>query len=66
MSQDEVQKIQEELDNTKKELSTLKKEHEEYREEKMKNNKLMQDEYENLRSNMEKTRYALQMRIAVC
>lgn len=56
MSQEEIKKVKEELENGKKELATLKKEHEEYREEKIKNDKLMQEEYENLRANMEKTR----------
>ncbi|XP_063612017.1 nucleoprotein TPR-like, partial [Penaeus indicus] len=56
VSQEELKKVKEELENSKKELATLKKEHEEYREEKIKNDKLLQDEYENLRANMEKTR----------
>lgn len=63
VSQEELKKVKDELENSKKELATLKKEHEEYREEKIKNDKLLQDEYENLRANMEKTRLLLFMSI---
>ncbi|XP_071529693.1 uncharacterized protein [Panulirus ornatus] len=56
VSEEEMKKLKEELEKAKKALSNLKKEHEDYRVEKTKNDKLMQDEYDNLRATMEKTR----------
>nr|XP_045610228.1 nucleoprotein TPR-like [Procambarus clarkii] len=56
ISQDEVKKLHESLEKSKKEVNTLKREHEDYRAEKSKNDKMMQDEYENLRVNMDKIR----------
>lgn len=51
-----LKKLQEDLDQSKKDVMTLKKEHEEYRTEKAKNDKIIQDDYDNLRKTMEKTR----------
>lgn len=55
-SQEKLSNLQQELDQSKKEVMTLKKEHEEYRLEKAKNDKIIQDDYDNLRKTMEKTR----------
>lgn len=55
-SQDAVKKVEEELEKSRKELATIKKEHEDYRTEKAKNDKMLQDEHNTLKSTMEKTR----------
>lgn len=55
-SNEKLNKLQQELEQSRKEVMTLKKEHEEYRLEKAKNDKLIKDDYDNLRKTMEKTR----------
>ncbi|XP_066988708.1 nucleoprotein TPR-like [Macrobrachium rosenbergii] len=53
--QEEVQKVQKELEEARKKLEETNKEHDEYKTEVKKNEKLQQDEYNRLRSTMEKT-----------
>ncbi|CAL4105087.1 unnamed protein product, partial [Meganyctiphanes norvegica] len=52
----EVRKMREELEALQKEIATQKKEHIDYRTEKQKNIKVMDNEYKSQRSNLEKTR----------
>ncbi|KAK3887381.1 hypothetical protein Pcinc_008498 [Petrolisthes cinctipes] len=51
-----IKKLEVGLEKSKEELSTLKKEHEEYRSEKAKNDRMLQEEHKALKSTMEKTR----------
>ncbi|KAK4316810.1 hypothetical protein Pmani_012065 [Petrolisthes manimaculis] len=51
-----IKKLEVGLEKSKEELSTLKKEHEVYRSEKAKNDRMLQEEHEALKSTMEKTR----------
>ncbi|XP_068238323.1 nucleoprotein TPR-like isoform X2 [Palaemon carinicauda] len=53
--QEDVQKIQKELEEARKKLEESNKEHDDYRTEVKKNEKMQQDEYNRLRSTMEKT-----------
>ncbi|XP_064098408.1 nucleoprotein TPR-like isoform X2 [Macrobrachium nipponense] len=53
--QEEVQKLQKELEAARKKLEETNKEHDDYRMEVKKNEKMQQDEYNRLRSTMEKT-----------
>lgn len=55
-SNEKLNNLQQELEQSRKEVTTMKKEHEEYRLEKAKNDKLIKDDYDNLRKTMEKTR----------
>ncbi|XP_042237084.1 nucleoprotein TPR-like isoform X2 [Homarus americanus] len=56
VSQQEIKKAHGELEKAKKEINTIKKEHEDYRAERLKNEKMMQSDYDSLRATMEKTR----------